>query len=96
MTTNARRYREAASALREIRRRGGKTMATTYAIERHEATKAAAVDALVAASPLGRSLVGMLVEEESLAGRPDVKDRPELSGRLAEIRRKLRRWQDVA
>jgi hypothetical protein len=94
MTEPARRYRAAAQALRGIRSRNGRTAATTKAIARHEAIKAAAVADLLGRGETG--LVGLLVQEEKLAERlRGGVERPELAGLLMEIRRKLNRWQDL-
>lgn len=97
-TTDAvRKYRKAATAERGIRYRldrgqAGSTRATEYALANHAAIKADVVEYLVAGGL--RGMVGMLVEEESLAERLRTSDspRPELAGRLQDLRRKIRRW----
>lgn len=83
-------YREAAAALRAIARNNGKTAATTSAIERREADKGTAINALMAAGE--RGIVGLLVEEEKLANR-DWQNRPELKARILQIRRELRQLE---
>lgn len=92
-----RRYRKAAAAERGIRYRldrgqAGTTRATEYALELHANIKTRAVETLLAAGLKG--MAGMLVEEESLAERVRTAEspRPELEGRLLDLRRKIRRW----
>lgn len=85
-------YRHAATSLRGIRRRAGRTAATTMAVAGHERVKAAAVTALLSSGH--RDTVGLLVEEEDLAERLRLAHasglaRPELSARLRYTRRKL-------
>lgn len=94
----AARYRSAATALRGIRSRHGRTGATTSAIGRHEKAKADAVAAILTPDhldPAARHLVGLLVEEEGLAERLRLayrlgQDRPELQARVNDIRPELR------
>jgi hypothetical protein len=95
-----RKYRKSATAERGIRYRMGRgqagtTRATEYALDLHATIKARSVATLMDAGY--RGWVGMLVEEESLAERLRVasaqgQERPELAGRLADLRRKIRRY----
>lgn len=90
-------YRYAACSLRGIARRGGRTGATTKAIEFHEQQQAHAVQALLAAGR--RVLVGELVEEEQLAERLmgiAATERPELRERLNNVRRCIRAARQAA
>jgi hypothetical protein len=96
-TAAVRKYRKSATAERGIRYRldrglAGSTRATEYAFAGHAERKADAVETLMAAGLKG--MVGMLVEEESLAERLRTAEtpRPELEGRLLDLRRKIRRW----
>lgn len=94
------RYRKAAAAQRGIRYRidlglagGRNSRATLLALAHHEQVKTAAVEALLAAGE--RSLIGLLVEEASLAdrlrqARATGQPRPELTDRILGIRRQLR------
>jgi hypothetical protein len=86
-------YRNAASALRGIKRRGGRTRATTSAIRRHEAAQHAAIVWLEAHGD--RITTGWLVEEEKCADRlmgVPRGERLELRERLSHARAALRQY----
>lgn len=90
-------FRSANAALRQIRKGGGSTAATTNAIARHQRVADRAVRALM--EDRQRAIVGDLTEEQHLIERLDGDMEPTWHGvqveRLALARENVRRWSRV-
>lgn len=85
-------YRKSEAALRAIARNGGRTRATTHAVQRHELLIRQAELALL--TDRQTALVGLLVEEAQLSERiaSAPLERPELRGRLQVARMDIQRF----